>query len=185
VAPALSGSKGELRGLRWEHLDFGRSIVHVLENVMRGRRSSPKGKRRRSVPLAPTASAALLELRASSEWLQDGDPVFACPSTGRPMARAGLMARYRKALVAAGLAPTFSFHDLRHTFGTTMARQGVPVGTIQAWMGHADLTTTQLYMHYAPADGDAAIIDAAFGAGTNPGTNLRLASRTESTSRAA
>ena len=60
------------------------------------------------------------------------------------MARAGLMTRFREALVADGLAPMFSFHDLRHTFGTTMARQGVPVGTIQAWMGHADLTTTQL-----------------------------------------
>lgn len=43
-----------------------------------------------------------------------------------------------------------------------MARAGVPVGTIQAWMGHADLATTQLYMHYAPAGHDAARIDAAF-----------------------
>jgi integrase len=73
------------------------------------------------------------------------------------------MARYRKALVTAGLSAAFSFHDLRHTFGTTMARQGVPVGTIQAWMGHADLATTQLYMHYAPKQNDAADIDAAFG----------------------
>jgi integrase len=127
VTAAYTGLRqGELRGLKWEHIDFGRSIVHVLENVTRGRRSSPKGKRRRSVPLAPTAAAALLELRASSEWTASSDPVFACPSTGQPMARAGLMARYRKALVAAGLAATFSFHDLRHTFGTTMARQGVP-----------------------------------------------------------
>ena len=101
------------------------------------------------------------------------------------MARAGLMERYRKALVAAKLSPTFSFHDLRHTFGTTMARRGVPVGTIQAWMGHADLQTTQLYMHYAPADRDAALIDAAFGSGTNPGTNLNLAGGTDVTSEAA
>jgi integrase len=71
------------------------------------------------------------------------------------MARAGLMARYRDALVAAGLPATFSFHDLRHTFGTTMARAGVEVGTIQAWLGHADLATTQLYMHYAPQARDA------------------------------
>jgi integrase len=101
------------------------------------------------------------------------------------MARAELMERYRKALVAASLAPTFSFHDLRHTFGTTMARQGVPVGTIQAWMGHADLATTQLYMHYAPKAQDAATIDAAFGTGpgTNLGTNLRAVGGTEMNSR--
>lgn len=78
------------------------------------------------------------------------------------MARAGIMQRYRKALMSAGLSPSFSFHDLRHTFGTTMARRGVPVGTIQAWMGHADLATTQLYMHYAAAARDAQIINAAF-----------------------
>src|SRR5258707_417640 len=49
VTAAYTGLRqGELRGLRWEHIDFGRSIVHVLENVTRGRRSSPKGKRRRS-----------------------------------------------------------------------------------------------------------------------------------------
>lgn len=168
--------QGELRGLRWEHVDFGRSVVHVLESVTRGRRGSPKGKRRRSVPLAPTAARALLELRAASLWTKPGEPVFACPSTGDPMARAGLMRRYRAALTAAGLSPTFSFHDLRHTFGTTMARRGVPVGTIQAWMGHADLATTQLYMHYAPTDGDAALIDAAFGSSTNPSTKLSVAS---------
>ena len=101
------------------------------------------------------------------------------------MARAGLVKRYRKALVAAMLLPTFSFHDLRHTFGTTMARQGVPVGTIQAWMGDADLATTQLYMHYAPAARDAAIIDAAFGPGTNPGTKLSVVGGTERNSEAA
>jgi integrase len=100
------------------------------------------------------------------------------------MARAGLMARYREPLVAASLPETFSFHDLRHTFGTTMARAGVEVGTIQAWLGHA---ATQLYMHYAPQARDAERIAAAFAVepGTKSGTNLRLASRTESTSQAA
>jgi hypothetical protein len=44
-----------------------------------------------------------------------------------------------------------------------MARAGVPVGTIQAWMADADLATTQLYMHYALAQQDAARIEAAFG----------------------
>jgi integrase len=183
--------QGELRGLRWSHIDFASATVHVLEGITRGRRSSPKGKRRRSVPLAPTAAQALLELCAVSLWTGADDPVFATPSTGRPMARTPLMERYRKALAAAGLPVGFDFHDLRHTFGTTMARAGTPVGTIQAWMGHADLATTQLYMHYAPKGQDAAAIDAAFGgasANTSPNTspnNLRALKRTNSTSAAA
>ena len=163
VAAYTGLRQGELRGLRWQHVDFVRSIVHVLENVTRGRRSSPKGRRRRTVPLAPTAAQELVALQNASHWTDEQDAVFAAPATGNPMARAGIMDRYREALLAAGLPVHFSFHDLRHTFGTTMARAGVPVGTIQAWMGHADLATTQLYMHYAPAQQDAARIDAAFG----------------------
>ena len=58
--------QGELRGLRWGSVDFGRDLLHVLEGFTRGRTSSPKGKRRRSVPLAPTAAQALLELRGAS-----------------------------------------------------------------------------------------------------------------------
>lgn len=164
--------QGELRGLRWEHVDFGRSLVHVMEGFTRGRSSSPKGKRRRTVPLAPTAAQMLLELRAASLWTASTDPVFACTSTGKPMARAGLMERYREALAAAELPVAFSFHDLRHTFGTTMARAGIEAWQIQQWMGHQDRETTDLYMHYAPRETDAARIEAAFGPGTIPGTNL-------------
>ena len=183
VAAYTGLRQGELRGLRWGRVDFEGQLVHVLEGFTRGRSSSPKGKRRRSVPLAPTAAQALLTLRTASVWTDPDDFVFACPSTGRPMARAGLMKRYRDALAAAGLPASFSFHDLRHTFGTTMARAGKPVGTIQAWLGHADLATTQLYMHYAPAAGDAAGIDAAFRAATNPATNLRVVGGTGTNSQ--
>lgn len=160
---AYSGLRqGELRGLKWTHIDFDRAIVHVLDNVTRTRRSSPKGKRRRRIPLAPTAADALEQLERASGWTHPDAPVFAAPATGQPMALTPLMTRYRRALLAAKLPADFSFHDLRHTFGTTMARAGVPVTTIQAWMGHADLQTTQIYMHYAPAQEDAARIDAAF-----------------------
>ena len=60
-----------------------------------------------------------------------------------------------------------------------MKRAGRPVGTIQAWMGHADLATIQLYMHYAPAAEDAAGIDAAFASATNWPTNLRVVGGTQ------
>jgi integrase len=42
------------------------------------------------------------------------------------------------------------FHDLRHTFGTRMAAAGVPMRTLQEWMGHRDLKTTLIYADYAP-----------------------------------
>jgi integrase len=73
-----------------------------------------------------------------------------------------MVRRYRAALTAAGLDPAFRFHDLRHTFGTSIARAGEPVTTIQAWLGHGDLKTTQRYMHYAPAADEAERVERAF-----------------------
>jgi site-specific recombinase XerD len=46
---------------------------------------------------------------------------------------------------AAGLDEHHRFHDLRHTFGTAMAAAGVPMRTLQEWMGHRDIQTTQRY----------------------------------------
>jgi integrase len=54
------------------------------------------------------------------------------------------------------------FHDLRHTFGTLCAANGIDVVRIQTWMGHADLATTRRYMHYAPKHNEAALLTAAF-----------------------
>ncbi len=59
------------------------------------------------------------------------------------------MRRYRRALKAAKIH-SHRFHDLRHTFGTAMAGAGVPMRTLQEWMGHRDIATTQRYADYAP-----------------------------------
>ena len=54
------------------------------------------------------------------------------------------------------------FHDLRHTFGTRMAAAGVPMRTLQEWMGHKDFATTLIYADYAPSATEADLVDAAF-----------------------
>lgn len=46
------------------------------------------------------------------------------------------------------------FHDLRHSFGT-LAVQVFPLSDVKAYMGHADIQTTMVYVHHVPA-GDAA-----------------------------
>jgi hypothetical protein len=57
-----------------------------------------------------------------------------------------------------------TFHSLRHTFGTRMAAVGVPMRTLQEWMGHRDFTTTLVYADFAPDPaGGAAFAERAFG----------------------
>jgi integrase len=43
--------------------------------------------------------------------------------------------------------PVIRFHDLRHTFATQLAASRVPLRTLQEFLGHADLKTTQIYAH--------------------------------------
>jgi Phage integrase family len=54
-------------------------------------------------------------------------------------------------------------HDLRRTFGTRMAAAGVPLRTIQEWIGHRDFKTTLIYADYQPAAEEAALVEKAFG----------------------
>lgn len=56
------------------------------------------------------------------------------------------------------------FHGLRHTFGTQMAAAGAPIRSIQEWMGHADISTTEIYAQYAPdPTGGVMFAEKAFG----------------------
>ncbi len=54
------------------------------------------------------------------------------------------------------------FHELRHTFATRLAASGQPLRTIQEFLGHAGLKTTQIYAHYAPSTRDVEMVNAAF-----------------------
>lgn len=100
---------------------------------------------------------------------QEGDEhgerlVFADPHTGEPLHRSAILDRFRATLKAAKLDEARRFHELRHTFGTRMAAAGVPMRTLQEWLGHADIATTQIYADYAPSPHEAALVEAAFAA---------------------
>jgi integrase len=163
LTAAMTGLRqGELIGLRWRDVDFAAQRVRVVSPYVRGEFNDPKSEDSgRSVPLASRVAEALGELRGRSLYPADGDLVFGHPETGHPLDRSKLVRRFRAALGRAGVRRV-TFHELRHTFGTRMAAAGVPLRTIQHWMGHADAKTTQVYAHYQPSDAEAETIDSAF-----------------------
>jgi integrase len=58
----------------------------------------------------------------------------------------------RDASTRANIKPATSFHALRHTYGTTLAMRGVPLGVIAEQLGHADTRMTEKhYAHLAPS----------------------------------
>jgi integrase len=163
LTAAMTGLRqGELLGLRWRDVDFDARRVRVVAPYVRGEFNDPKSEGSgRSVPMAERVSDALSVLREHSLYRTDGELVFAHPESGQPLDRSKLVRRFKDALQRAEVRRV-TFHELRHTFGTRMAAAGVPLRTIQHWMGHADAKTTQVYAHYQPSDTEAETIEKAF-----------------------
>ena len=85
---------------------------------------------------------------------------------GEPFDDSRLRRRFTGRSTRGGL-PRIRFHDLRHTFGT-LAVQAFPLSDVQAYMGHADVATTMIYVHHVPRHDAADKLSAAIRADTEP-----------------
>ncbi len=167
LTAAMTGMRqGELFALRWRDVDWSARRIRVRRNYVRGEFGTPKSKRSaRSVPLASRIATELELLFQDSRYKRDDDLVFAHPSTGTPIDRSKLLKRFKAALRSADVRAV-RFHDLRHTFGTRMAAQGMPMRVLQELMGHRDFKTTLIYADYAPSEREAEWVEQAFRAPT-------------------
>jgi integrase len=163
LTAAMTGMRqGELFALRWRDVDWSARRIRVRRNYVRGEFGTPKSKRSsRSVPLASRVATELELLSQDSEYTRDDDLVFAHPATGNPIDRSKLLKRFKAAL-RRGDVRAVRFHDLRHTFGTRMAAQGMPMRVLQELMGHRDFKTTLIYADYAPSEREAEWVEEAF-----------------------
>lgn len=121
--------------LRWRDVDLARRVVRARGTWSGTELSTPKTGKVRSVPLAPQVAGGLARLPAPAH----NGLVFA-GAGGWYLDRSALRRRYRKVQAAAGLPP-LRFHDLRHTFATTMIAR-TSIRRVQEWIGHSDLHST-------------------------------------------
>lgn len=112
-----------------------------------------KGGRERLVPLGDTAKAAVagwLDCRDSRPAFMLSEMMFPADD-GRAMTRQAFAALLKKLALAAGLDPVrVSPHKLRHSFATHMLNRGADLRSLQSLLGHADITTTQIYTANRP-----------------------------------
>lgn len=146
---------GEIAGLHTHRVDLDRREVHVVEVLTRhdGIKAYPKSKKsRRTLPLTD-AMAELLKVQMDGK--SSRALVFA-QSNGEPLDYSNWRRRvWVEAVTAAEMAePIPTFHDLRHTCASNLIADGVDVASVQAFMGHESLLTTQRYVHAAPAARD-------------------------------
>ncbi len=156
---------GELRALRWRDVDFAKRIVHVRRSYVERSEGVPKSGRVRSVPMIDQVARALDDLSRREHFTGDEDLVF-CNQVGEHFEDSALRRRFYAARERAGLKP-IRFHDLRHTFGT-LAVQVFPLSDVKAYMGHADIATTMIYVHHVPQHDAAAKLSTALRVAASP-----------------
>lgn len=157
---ALSGlRRGEICGLRWSDIDLHAGTLRVANNrvSVNGQPSegAPKSNRSdRTLPLTPALQDALRRARKrqAEERLALGEAYgpgihVVCDPAGYPF-HPDTISDYWRAMCRRAKVPGIRLHDARHTCGTLMHLQGVPIAVISAWLGHADSAfTMRTYMH--------------------------------------
>jgi integrase/recombinase XerD len=129
----------ELLGLRLEDVNVAGGFL-----LVRG-----KGDKERLVPLGERAADALgayLE-QGRPALLKGRSPLVFPGLRGRPLTRQGFWKNLRRLARSAGITRALSPHTLRHSFATHLLEHGADLRTVQALLGHADISTTQIYTH--------------------------------------
>jgi integrase/recombinase XerD len=109
-----------------------------------------KGGKERVVPIGRSAIAAVAiyvrELRPRLEHGK-GKGILFLNSRGEPLSRMGAWKILRKYVEQAGITKRVTPHTLRHTFATHLLEGGADLRAVQEMLGHADISTTQIYTH--------------------------------------
>jgi integrase len=149
-------------GLRWSDIDLDARTLQISSTRLRfGKHlveDTPKSRAgRRTLPIPDHMVAALRTARAiqAADRLALGEDYEASgyvvvDEVGVALSPHALTSRRARMLKAAGLRH-IRFHDARHTCGTLMHLQDVPIAVISAWLGHASKAFTMAtYVHSQP-----------------------------------
>jgi integrase/recombinase XerD len=132
----------ELKNLRLEQLHLEAAFINVIG----------KGNKERVVPVGKKAVEAL------NRYLEGARPKFVTPKSpanvfltrrGTPFASVTLWLRIKNRVRYAGVSRNITPHMLRHSFATHLLEHGADLRVIQELLGHANISTTEVYTHVA------------------------------------
>jgi integrase/recombinase XerC len=128
----------ELAGLKWDQIDASQGLVTV----------TGKGNKTRVVPIGRYAAEALAEWRrARGAFAGFEEPHVFVSNRGRPISPRTIQARIRHWARKQGLPQRVYPHLLRHSFASHMLESSGDLRAVQELLGHADISTTQVYTH--------------------------------------
>jgi tyrosine recombinase XerC len=124
----------ELAGLRASDIDLIGGVIKVFG----------KGRKERLVPVGDIALSAL---RIYLEKRKKQSDILFLNKNGSRITVRGIRNAVKKYLCAAGMKQGVSAHTLRHSFATHLLNRGADLRSVQELLGHANLSTTQIYTH--------------------------------------
>jgi integrase/recombinase XerC len=129
----------ELVGLNNEDVDFGAQLIKV----------TGKRNKQRLVPFSKLLKEVLqIYLSARDEKIQEGDrKTFFVRKNGHPLSNSVVYRIVKKRLSVAPNLSKKSPHVLRHTFATSMLNNGADLNAVKEILGHASLSSTEVYTH--------------------------------------
>ena len=116
-------------------IDWQAAEAHVLG----------KGSKRRTVPVGASALRALQQWLALRAQVSGTDPALFIGHRGRRMSSQAVWQRVRRRSLQAGLAAPVHPHMLRHSFASHLLQSSSDLRAVQELLGHASITTTQVY----------------------------------------
>lgn len=121
--------------------------IHLDEGYVR---CFGKGSKERVVPIGNTARAHIREYLETLRPQLTEDPLqrgLFLTNRGKAFSRKGLWKMIKDYTRAVGIPKNVKPHTLRHSFATHLLANGAPLRIIQEMLGHADISTTQIYTH--------------------------------------
>ena len=136
-----AGLRGqEVINLKIADIDFERKTIHIRQS---------KYKKDRIVPLSNYMALGLKKyLKAENPhiWLFNGK------TPGSQYSTRGLSWVFRENLKKTSISKQVNLHSLRHSYATHLLEEGLNIVTVKELLGHAEITTTMIYLHVAQCD---------------------------------
>ena len=128
----------ELAGLRWDQVDAASGLITVIG----------KGNKTRVVPLGSYAAAALAAWnRVRGQFAGFDEPSIFVSNRGNPISARTIQSRIKYWAQRQGLPQKVYPHLLRHSFASHVLESSGDLRAVQELLGHADISTTQVYTH--------------------------------------
>jgi integrase len=138
--------QGEILALRWSDIDFTKNLIRVERRWYRGTFDSPKGKRTRYVEMSLQLKAALQYLQ--TQRTKNSELLFPGSNLTQPISVRSLVENWFEPALKKAELSGFTFHDLRHTYGSLLLDAGAPLSYVKDQMGHASIAiTAEVYAH--------------------------------------